>query len=91
MTLSIPDEILAQAGLSERDALTELACRLYDADKLDFNTAARLGGLSRVELERELLARKLAIVHYSEDDFRQDRETIAHLGSAKPGSGRREP
>src|SRR5207244_3804846 len=72
MTLSIPDDILREAGLTEREALTELACRLFDAEKLDFNAAARLAGLGRPELERELLARKLPIVHYGEEEFRPD-------------------
>ena len=79
MTLSIPDDILRQAGLTEKETLAELACRLFDADRLDFNTAARLAGLDRPEFESELLKRKLAIVHYTEADFEQDLRTIAHL------------
>lgn len=83
MTVNIPDDILKAAGLTERGVLVELACRLFDADRLDFNSAARLAGLSRVELERELLARGLAIVHYSAEEYRQDRETLAHLDAAR--------
>jgi hypothetical protein len=30
-TLTVPDEVLRQAGLSEREALLEFACRLFDA------------------------------------------------------------
>ena len=87
MILSIPDDILKQAGLTERDALIELACRLFDADKLDFNTAARLPGLARVEFERELLARSLPIVHYSAEDYQQDLNTIAHLNARQGRNG----
>jgi predicted HTH domain antitoxin len=32
--LTIPDDILREAGISESDANVELACRLYDAGKL---------------------------------------------------------
>lgn len=86
MCLLIPDDILKAAGLTEREALVELACRLFDADKLDFNTAARLAGLERVEMERELLARNLPIVHYTEDDVRQDTDAIAHLEARRAGA-----
>lgn len=83
MTISIPDDILKQAGLTERDALIEFACRLFDADKLDLNTAGRLAGLQRVEFESELRARNLATVHYSVADYEQDRKTISELRAQK--------
>ena len=35
MPVIIPDETLKQAGLTEKEALIEIACRLFDADKLD--------------------------------------------------------
>ncbi len=83
MTISIPDDILKQAGLTERDALIEFACRLFDADKLDLNTAGRLAGLQRVEFERELRLRNLATVHYSVADYEQDRKTISELDAQR--------
>jgi len=83
MSLFIPDDILKESGLSDREMLVEVACRLFDADRLDFNAAARLAGLGRAELERELLTRNLAITHYSEEDARQDFETIAHLEATR--------
>lgn len=72
MCLLIPDDILREAGVTDREALAELACRLYDAERLDLTAAARLAGLSRVEFERELLARGLALMHYGEEEFQQD-------------------
>ncbi len=79
MGLLLPDDILRQAGVSEKEALAELACRLYDSDKLDFFTAARLAGLDRTGFERELRERKLPIIHYTEEDYKLDLEGIAHL------------
>ena len=79
MGLLLPDDILKQAGVTEKDALAELACRLFDSDKLDFPTAARLAGLDRVGFERELRARGLPVVHISEEDYEEDRATVAHL------------
>ncbi|MEW6741691.1 MAG: UPF0175 family protein [Planctomycetota bacterium] len=60
MPLIIPDEILQAAGLSENDALIEIACRLFDAGRLTLWDAARLARLSRVEIEGELLAHLVA-------------------------------
>ena len=34
MPVIIPDETLKQAGLTEKEALIEIAWRLFDADKL---------------------------------------------------------
>ena len=34
MPVIIPDEILKQAGMTEHEALIEIACRLFAADKL---------------------------------------------------------
>jgi len=81
MTLSIPEDILKEAGLTERDALIEFACRLFDAEKLDLNTAARLAGMERVHFEIELRNRKIPIYRPTVEEFRQDMETIRRLGA----------
>ena len=74
MTFSIPDDILARAGLSERDALIEFACRLYDAERLEKPDATRLCGLERTEFEAELFKRGLAVHHTSLADYEQDKK-----------------
>lgn len=79
MTITIPDAILKQAGLTERDALIEFACRLYDADRLDLNAAARLAGLGRPALEQELLARGIALHRPTLKDVEQDAATLRRL------------
>ncbi|MBY0261658.1 MAG: UPF0175 family protein, partial [Phycisphaerales bacterium] len=79
MCLLIPDDILKQAGLSEREALIEIACRLFDAERLEFNDAMRLAGLERVGFEAELRARGLAVTHYTQEDYEMDREAIEAL------------
>jgi len=72
MPVVIPDEILQQTGLSEREMLIEIACRLFDAEKIALWPAAQLAGLSRSEMEGELLKRKLPIYRYTEEHFQQD-------------------
>jgi predicted HTH domain antitoxin len=79
MTITIPDDILAQAGLTERDALIEFACRLYDADRLTKPAAARLAGLDRVGFEIELRKRGIAVYRPTPEDFRSDMETLRQL------------
>lgn len=72
MTLTIPDDLLQQAGLTERDAIVEFACRLFDAERLDLFAAARLADLSRLELEVELRARRIPIYRLDASDIAED-------------------
>lgn len=79
MTIFIPDDILKEAGLTEREALIEFACRLFDTDRLGKASAARLSGLERVEFEAELRNRGLAVYHASLEGFEQDLESLRSL------------
>jgi predicted HTH domain antitoxin len=81
MTLFIPDDILTEAGLSEREALIEFACRLYDAGKLPKEAATRLCGLARTAFERELHLRGLPLYHTSVEEYRQDRASLRSKAS----------
>jgi predicted HTH domain antitoxin len=80
MPLVIPDEALREAGLSESDALIEFACRLFDAGKLTLWGAAKLAGLSRVALEEELRARRIAWLRPDERDLADDLAAMDRLG-----------
>lgn len=79
MTFTIPDDILRLAGLTEREAIVEFACRLFDAQKLDLHTAGRLAGLSRAEMERELMARHIAVFRPTVEEFESDIRTLDEL------------
>jgi predicted HTH domain antitoxin len=76
MTLHIPDDVLKQTGLDERGLLIEVACRLFDAGKLTLHAAGKLAGLSRVEMEDELLDRRIAIYRPTVEDLRDDLRTL---------------
>jgi predicted HTH domain antitoxin len=80
MPLIIPDDALQEAGLSESEALTEFACRLFDAGKLTLWAAARLAGLSRVAFEGELQARHIAWLRPDERDLAEDLAALDRLG-----------
>lgn len=79
MTLTIPDEALEESGMSERDLLIELACRLYDAGKLSKWHASRMVGMTRDEFNAELADRGLSIIHYTGDDLAREVQTLRHL------------
>jgi predicted HTH domain antitoxin len=70
----IPDETLKQAGLSEREALIEISCRLFDAGKLHLNQAARLAGMTRNEFESELMSREIDVYRIDEEYLRHELE-----------------
>ena len=63
---------MKRAGLTEREVLIELACWLFDSEKLGKGLAARLCGLKRIEFEEELRKRKLAVYHTSLEAYEED-------------------
>jgi len=81
MPIVITNELLSEAGLSERDALLEIACRLYDAGKLTMPQATRWAGVTRVELESALLQRGLPLVRIDERYWRQEVDTLEQMQS----------
>lgn len=81
MTLTIPNEILERAGLTEREALIEVACRLFDAGKLTQFFAAKLAGLSRSEFEEECFKRKIPLYRPTVEDLAQDLAVLEKLRS----------
>jgi len=74
MPVIIPDQTLKQAGLTEKEALVEIACRLFDADKLHLWPAAQLAGMSRGEFESALMARGIAVCRIDEEYLRHELE-----------------
>jgi predicted HTH domain antitoxin len=79
-TLHIPDGVLERAGVTEQEALLELACRLFEIGRLSLFFAAKLAGMSRPGFEDALLDRKIPIYRYDEEDLRQDVETLKEAG-----------
>jgi predicted HTH domain antitoxin len=87
MPVVIPDEVLQKAGLSEREALIEIACRLFDIEKLYLFDAAQLAGLSRGEMETELAKRNIPIYRPTLEDLMEDLKSLEDLrGQACPPS-----
>jgi predicted HTH domain antitoxin len=68
MSLTIPEETLDGLRHAPRDALIDMACRLYDADRISKPEATKLTGLSRVEFEGELTKRGLPWIRVKWDE-----------------------
>lgn len=79
-TLTIPDEVLRQAGLSQREALVEFACRLFDAEKLSLWSATQLAQLDRNSMEDALLERGISIYRPTTEDVKRELEILDRLG-----------
>jgi len=70
--LEMGDEFLKEAGMNEREARIEIACRLFDAGKLTLPLSARFAGLDRGEMEDELLDRKIPLYRPTLNDYEED-------------------
>jgi predicted HTH domain antitoxin len=75
-SIQLPDDILKQAGITEREAVVELACRLFETERLSLFLAARLAGVSQTEFEDILLDRKIPIYRYTSADLQSDLRTL---------------
>jgi len=80
MPVVIPDETLRAAGLTEREAVVEIACHLFETGKLALWPAARLAGLSRSDFEAELGLRKIAVYRPTVEDLAEDLAALERLG-----------
>ncbi len=75
MTLTIPDEVLSSAHISSDELLVDLACYLYDKQRMSIGKATRLSGLNRIEFQKALAARDIYI-KYSIEDFNTDMKNL---------------
>ena len=79
-TIHLPSDVLREAGLTETDAVVELACRLFQGGRLTLWQAARLAGLDRNGIEDALLARQIPIYRPSVEDLRDDLHNLDAMG-----------
>ncbi len=80
MPLTIPDSLLEQARLTEQDAKTEIACRLFQAHRLSLWQAAQWAQLSRVEMEVELRRRSIPFYEVTEEQISAELAAMDRLG-----------
>jgi predicted HTH domain antitoxin len=80
MPLTLSDDVLKQAGLTADEARIEIACRLFDAGKLDLWPAAQFAELSRTQFETELMKRKIPIYRLTLEDLVAEQKALDELG-----------
>jgi predicted HTH domain antitoxin len=80
LTISLSDDVLKQAGMSADEARIEIACRLFDAGKLDLWPAAQLAELSRTQFEGELMKRKIPLYRLTLEDLVAEQKALDDLG-----------
>jgi predicted HTH domain antitoxin len=80
-TLHIPDDLLKQAGITEQEALIELACQLFDTGRLSLFFAAKLAQMPQQQFEDLLLERRIPLYRYTETDLDDDRKSLRRMGS----------
>jgi predicted HTH domain antitoxin len=76
--LTIQEDILRKANMSENDFLQEMAIFLYQKQKLSFGLAAQFANLNYANFQF-LLGENQVAVHYNTDDLNDDLETIKKL------------
>jgi len=79
MRLTIPDEVIAAAGITEPELKREIALALFQQDRLTLAQASTLAEMSQREFQ-SLLGERRIPVHYGMEEFQQDLETLRQMG-----------
>jgi predicted HTH domain antitoxin len=79
MPLVISDEVLRAAHLTEREAMLEFACRLFEAGRLSLGHAGKIVGLDEIEMEKELAAREIPRYQYTSEKLKTDLQSLRKL------------
>jgi len=77
--VTIPDDVVKAAWISEPDLKRELALALFQQERLTLAQASRLAEMSQRDFQR-LLADRHIPVHYGTTEFEQDLETLRQMG-----------
>ena len=80
MPFTLSDDILKKAGMSADEARVEIACRLFDAEKLALWPAAQLAEMTRIQFEAELSRRRIPIYRPTIADVESDLRAFKQLG-----------
>jgi predicted HTH domain antitoxin len=75
MALIIKDDILEKVQMSGKELLIDLACYLYDKQRLSMGQARHLADLDQISFQKELAKRDIYI-HYDEKDLKKDLDNL---------------
>ena len=77
MPVTISDEVLALAHISEPEFKQEFAVALFQQERLTLVQASRLAEITRLAFQALLADRRIPI-HYGVEEFREDLQTLGH-------------
>ena len=80
MPVTISDEVLRAAHLSDSELRQELALMLFGQERLTLAQASRVVEMSQLAFQT-LLADRQIPVHYGVEEFREDLRTIRRVES----------
>ena len=75
MPVTITDEVLTAAHISEPELKQELALTLFQQERLTLAQASRVAEMSQLAFQA-LLADRQIPVHYGVEEFREDLRTL---------------
>ena len=78
-TITIPDDILQAARMSDKELKQEIAIMLFQKEKLTLSQAARLAEMEQFSFQHLLASRQIPI-HYDIDEFDDDVDTLKSMG-----------
>ena len=79
MSVTISDEVLQMARMSNAELTQEIAVLLFAKKKLTIGQATSLAGMKRLQFQHLLASRQIA-VHYEVSDFEEDLATLREMG-----------
>jgi predicted HTH domain antitoxin len=79
MPITIPDEVLAAAHITEPELKQELAVTLFQRERLTLAQASRLAGPGQLAFQAILAEREIPI-HYGVEEFHADLRTLRQMG-----------
>lgn len=74
MAVTISDDVLAAAHISELELKREVAVTLFQQERLTLAQASRLAEMNQLEFQAVLADRQIPI-HYGIEEFREDMKT----------------
>ncbi|NES86199.1 MAG: UPF0175 family protein [Moorea sp. SIO2B7] len=79
MSVTIADEILKAAKMTESQLKLEIAIMLFQQDKISIGKARNLAEMTLLEFQKEIAQRKICI-HYDVEELEQDVKTLQEMG-----------
>ena len=78
MPVTISDEVLTAAHISEPELKRELALTLFSQERLTLAQASRLAEMTQFAFQA-LLAERQIPIHYGVEEFREDLRSAQHV------------